>query len=49
MTKEQVSAIVSAQRAYFDTHATLPVEFRINALRALKFKLEIARAKQEQL
>lgn len=36
MTKEQVSAIVSAQRAYFDTHATLPVEFRINALRALK-------------
>ena len=36
MTKEQISSIVSAQRAYFGTHATLPVEFRIRALRALK-------------
>ena len=36
MTKEQISTLVSAQRTYFNTHATLPVEFRIQALRKLK-------------
>lgn len=36
MTKEQISALVSAQRAYFNTHATLPVAFRIEALNKLK-------------
>ncbi len=36
MTREQISALVSAQRAYFNTHATLPVEFRMEALRKLK-------------
>lgn len=36
MTREEISALVSAQRNYFNTHATLPVEFRIGALKRLK-------------
>ena len=35
MTREEISALVSAQRNYFNTHATLPVEFRIGALKKL--------------
>ncbi len=36
MTQAQISALVSAQRTYFNTHATLPVAFRIQALNKLK-------------
>lgn len=36
MTKEQISAIVAAQRRFFATGATLDVDFRINALKKLR-------------
>ncbi len=36
MTKEQISAIVDTQRKYFDTHETLNIKTRIQALKALK-------------
>ena len=36
MTKEQIAAIVSDQRRYFATGATLPVEYRIEALKKLR-------------
>ena len=36
MTKEQIAAIVETQRTYFRSGATLPVEFRIAALKKLK-------------
>lgn len=36
MNNEQICAIVAKQRAFFDTGATLPVEFRIEALKKLR-------------
>ena len=36
MTKEQISAIVANQRAFFDTGATLDVNFRVDALKKLR-------------
>lgn len=36
MTGERISSIVRAQRAYFNSHATLPVEARADALRRLR-------------
>ena len=36
MTKEQIAAVVSQQRRYFATGATLPVEHRIEALKKLR-------------
>jgi len=36
MTREEISALVAAQRNYFNTHATLSVGFRIAALKKLK-------------
>ena len=35
MTEQEINAIVAAQRKYFQTGATLPVSFRIDALRRL--------------
>lgn len=35
MTKQEINAIVAAQRKYFQTGATLPVSFRVDALRKL--------------
>ena len=35
MTEQEINAIVAAQRKYFQTGATLPVSFRIEALRRL--------------
>ena len=36
MTKEQIHAIAEKQRRFFATGATLPVEYRINALKKLR-------------
>ena len=36
MNAEAIHDIVEAQRAYFNTHATLPVAFRLEALRKLR-------------
>ena len=36
MNPQEIASIVSAQRAYFDSGATLPVEFRIDALKRLR-------------
>lgn len=36
MTGERISSIVRAQRTYFNSHATLPVEARADALRRLR-------------
>lgn len=36
MTGERISSIVRAQRAYFNSHATLPVEARADTLRRLR-------------
>ena len=35
MTEQEINAIVAAQRKYFQTGATLPVSFRVDALRKL--------------
>ena len=35
MTEQKINAIVAAQRKYFQTGATLPVSFRVDALRKL--------------
>ena len=35
MTEQEINAIVAVQRKYFQTGATLPVSFRIDALRRL--------------
>lgn len=35
MTEQQIKSIVTAQRKYFQTGATLPVEARISALKRL--------------
>ena len=35
MTEQEINAIIAAQRKYFQTGATLPVSFRIDALRRL--------------
>ena len=35
MTEQEINAIVAAQRKYFQTGATLPVSFRVDALRRL--------------
>lgn len=39
MTDDRISSIVRAQRAYFNTHVTLPVETRADALRKLRRSL----------
>ena len=36
MTREEIALIVEKQRSYFQTGATLPVEFRIDALKKLQ-------------
>lgn len=36
MTRKEISSIVEAQRKYFNTHATLPVKVRTEALKKLK-------------
>lgn len=36
MNREEISYIVAQQRSYFETHATLPVSARIDALKRLK-------------
>ena len=36
MTETQIHEIVTAQREYFYTGATLDIDFRINALKKLK-------------
>ena len=35
MTEQEINAIVAVQRKYFQTGATLPVSFRVDALRKL--------------
>lgn len=40
MTREQIHAIVEAQRAYFNTHATLDVSFRLEMLGRLREALK---------
>ena len=39
MTHDEIHAVVQAQRAFFGTHATLPVDFRIAALKKLRAAL----------
>ena len=39
MTKSEINEIVSRQRKFFSSGATLPVEYRINALKKLKSSL----------
>ena len=36
MTRDEIHALVTAQRAYFDTHATLDVSFRLEMLKKLR-------------
>lgn len=45
MTSEEIGKIVQAQRVYFSTGATQPIEFRIQAMR----RLHEAVSKQEAL
>ena len=40
MNPQKIASIVSAQRAYFDSGATLPVEFRIDALKRLRTAIQ---------
>ena len=40
MNPQEIASIVSAQRAYFDSGATLPVEFRIDALKRLRTAIQ---------
>ena len=54
MTNEQIAAIVQSQRKFFESGATLPVAYRIDALKKLRKALmdnedAIARALQEDL
>ena len=54
MTNEQIAAIVQRQRKFFESGATLPVAYRIDALKKLRKALmdnedAIARALQEDL
>lgn len=54
MTREEIALIVEKQRSYFQTGATLPVEFRINALKKLQqlilsHEAEIAEALNQDL
>ena len=54
MTNEQIAAIVQRQRKFFESGATLPVAYRIDALKKLRNALmdnedAIARALQEDL
>ena len=54
MTREEISAVVQRQRAYFETGATLPVEKRMEGLRRLRQALldreeEIANALKADL
>ena len=54
MTKEEIALIVEKQRSYFQTGATLPVEFRMDALKKLRqliltHETEIAEALNQDL
>ena len=54
MTNEQIAAIVQSQRKFFESGATLPIAYRIDALKKLRKALmdnedAIARALQEDL
>lgn len=40
MNREEIHAVVQAQRAWFDTHATLDVDFRLRALDKLRDALK---------
>ncbi|MDO5324055.1 MAG: aldehyde dehydrogenase family protein, partial [Clostridia bacterium] len=40
MNPEEISSIVSAQRGYFESGATLPIDFRIDALKRLRSAIQ---------